>query len=140
VFLGIIIFTINFIGLSILRVDYALTLAIISGVLEVLPIIGPIVAGALSTVVALTISPILGLIVASWYILVQQLENHIIVPQIMKKSLGLSPVVVIVAILVGGKLLGIIGILISVPVASALGILLEEFVKIKETEAISNGN
>ncbi len=140
VFLGLIIFAVNLIGLSVLRVDYALTLAIISGVLEVLPIIGPIVSGVLATVVALTMSPILGLIVAAWYVLVQQLENHIIVPQVMRKSVGLSPIAVIIAILVGGQLLGVIGILISVPVASAIGILLEEFVKIKETEAEANGN
>ncbi len=139
VFLGLIIFAVNFVGLSILRVDYALTLAIISGLLEVLPIIGPWVSGGLATIVALTMSPILGLIVASWYVLVQQLENHIIVPMVMKKSLGLNPIAVILALLIGGKLLGILGIIISVPVAAAIGVLLEEFVKIKETEA-TGGN
>jgi predicted PurR-regulated permease PerM len=139
VFLGLIIFVVNYIGLSILRVDYALTLAIISGMLEVLPIIGPWVAGGLATIVALTVSPLLALIVAAWYVLVQQLENHIIVPLVMKKSLGLNPIAVILALLIGGKLLGILGIIISVPVAAAIGVLLEEFVKIKETEA-SVGN
>jgi predicted PurR-regulated permease PerM len=139
VFLGLIIFAVNWIGLSIFHVNYALTLAIISGLLEVLPVIGPWIAGILAVTVALTQSPFLALIVAAWYLVVQQLENHIIVPQVMKKSLGISPVVVILAILIGGNLLGIIGILISVPVASAIGILLEEFVKIKETEE-ANGN
>lgn len=139
VFLGLIIFAVNYVGLSILGINYALTLAIISGLFEVLPIIGPIVSGAFATIVALTISPLLGLIVAAWYVLVQQLENHIIVPLIMKKSLGLNPIVVILSLLIGGKLLGIIGIIISVPVAAAIGVLLEEFVKIKETE-VTSGN
>jgi len=134
VFLGLIIFVVNWVGLSILGVKYALTLAIISGILEVLPVIGPWIAGILAVTVALTVSPFLAIIVAAWFVLVQQLENHIIVPQVMRKSLGLNPIVVILAILIGGNLLGIIGILISVPVASAVGILLEEFVKIKETE------
>lgn len=137
VFLGFIIFFVNWIGLTTFHVNYALTLAIISGILEVLPVIGPWIAGIFAFTVALTVSPFLGLIVGAWFVLVQQLENHIIVPQVMKKSLGLNPVVVILAILIGGNLLGIIGILISVPVASAIGVLLEEFVKIKETEAVS---
>lgn len=139
VFLGLIVFAVNFVGLSVLRVNYALTLAIISGLLEVLPIIGPWISGGLAAIVALTMSPILGLIVVAWYVLVQQLENHIIVPMVMKRSLGLNPVAVILALLIGGKLLGITGIIISVPVAAAIGVLLEEFVKIKETE-VSNGN
>lgn len=136
VLLGLIIFIINYVGLSVLRVDYALTLAIISGLLEVLPIIGPWVSGGLATIVALTISPVLGLIVAIWYVLVQQLENHIIVPMVMKRSLGLNPVVVILSLLIGSKLMGITGIIIAVPVAAAIGVLLREFVKIKETEAL----
>jgi predicted PurR-regulated permease PerM len=135
IFLGLIIFAVNLVGLSILKVNYALTLAVISGLLEVLPIIGPIVAGGLAVLIALTQSPLLALIVLAWYLLVQQLENHILVPQVMKKSLGLNPVVIIVAIIIGGKLLGIIGILVAVPVAAAIGVLMEEFVKQVEGEA-----
>jgi predicted PurR-regulated permease PerM len=133
--LGIIIFFVVLIGLSILKVEYALTLAIIAGILEVLPIIGPIVAGGLAVLISLTQSPILALIVLAFYVLVQQLENHILVPQVMKKSLGLNPIAVIMAIIIGGKLLGFVGILISVPIAAAVGVLLEEFVKKQEEEA-----
>ena len=135
IFLGIIIFLINLIGLSVLKVEYALTLAVISGFLEVLPIIGPIVAGGLAVMIALTQSPLLALIVLAWYVLVQQAENHILVPQIMKKSLGLNPIAVILALIIGGKLLGIVGILVAVPIAAAIGVLLEEFVKKQEEEA-----
>lgn len=132
--LGVIIFFISLIGLTILKVDYALTLAVVAGLMEVLPIIGPIVAGGLAVLIALTQSPLLALIVLAFYLLVQQLENHILVPQVMKKSLGLNPIAVILAIIIGGKLLGFVGILISVPVAAAIGVLLEEFVK-KQEEA-----
>jgi len=135
ILLGLIIFAINLVGLSVLKVEYALTLAVISGLLEVLPIIGPIVAGGLAVLIALTQSPLLALIVLGWYLLVQQAENHILVPQIMKKSLGLNPIAVILALIIGGKLLGIIGILVSVPIAAAIGVLLEEFVKKQEEEA-----
>jgi len=135
VILGLIIFAISLVGLSILKVNYALTLAILAGLLEVLPIIGPLVAGGLAVLIALTQSPILALIVLAFYILIQQLENHILVPQVMKKSLGLNPIAVILAIIIGGKLLGFVGILIAVPIAAAIGVLLEEFVKKQETEA-----
>jgi predicted PurR-regulated permease PerM len=133
--LGVIIFFVSLIGLSILKVEYALTLAIIAGLLEVLPIIGPVVAGGLAVLISLTQSPVLALIVLAFYVLVQQLENHILVPQVMKKSLGLNPIAVILAIIIGGKLLGFVGILISVPVAAAIGVLMEEFVKKQEEEA-----
>lgn len=133
--LGLIIFVINLIGLSILKVDYALTLAVLSGLLEVLPIIGPIISGGLAVLIALTQSPLLALIVLAWFILVQQAENHILVPQVMKKSLGLNPIVVILAVIIGGKLLGIIGILVAVPVIAAIGVLMGEFIKKQEREA-----
>ena len=125
-FLALLIFVINYIALSILNVDMALTLALLSGLLEMLPIIGPIVAGAAATLVALTISPLLALIVAAWYILVQQLENHVLVPQVMKKSVGLNPILVIVAILVGGKVMGFWGVLISVPIFACLAVIIDE--------------
>jgi len=133
--LCIIIFAINLVGLSILKVNYALTLAIIAGILEILPIIGPTVAGAFAITIALTQSPLLALIVLAWFVLVQQAENHILVPQVMKKSLGLNPMAVILAIVIGGKLLGVIGILVAVPISAVIGVLLEEFVKKQEEEA-----
>ena len=76
--------------------------------------------------VALTTSPLLALIVAAWYILVQQVENHILVPQVMKKSVGLNPIIIIVAILVGVKIMGIWGALIAVPVVTCISVVFEE--------------
>ena len=133
--LGLIIFAVSLVGLTILKVNYALTLAILAGLLEALPVIGPLVSGGLAVLIALTQSPILAVIVFAFYALVQQLENHILVPQVMKKSLGLNPIAVILAIIIGGKLLGFVGILIAVPCAAAIGVLLEEFVKKQEMEA-----
>lgn len=129
--LGFIIFLISFVGLSVLKVDYALTLAILAGFMELIPVIGPFISGAAATIVALTSSPILGLIVAVFYLLVQQLENNILVPQIMKKTLGLNPVVVIVSLLIGAKVLGVLGALVAVPVAAAISVIMIEFYKNK---------
>jgi len=131
-FLCVIVFIVNYIALSILKVDFALVLAIMSGVLELLPIIGPIIAGAAAALIALTISPLLALIVVIWYIAMQQTESHVLVPQIMKKSLGLNPITVILAILIGGKIMGIIGIIIAVPVAVSISIISKELWKGRE--------
>lgn len=129
--LGFIIFVISFIGLSVLKVDYALTLAILAGFMELIPVIGPFISGIAATVVALTTSPLLAAIVAVFYLLVQQLENNILVPQIMKKTLGLNPVVIIISLLIGSKILGVLGALVAVPTAAAISVIVNEFYKNK---------
>jgi predicted PurR-regulated permease PerM len=114
----------TFIGLSVLRVDYALTLALIAAVMELLPVVGPIIAAVPAILVAFAISPVLALWVTLLYLGLHQFENHVLVPQVMKRAVGLSPVVIIFSLLVGAKLLGIIGVVIAVPVASAVAVLL----------------
>lgn len=113
-------------------VPYFLTLAVISGVLEFIPTIGPIIAGAIAVLVALSVSPIKALLVVALYIIVQQLENTFIVPKIMQKAVGLSPVVIIFAILIGAKLFGIIGVILSVPIAGSLMVIVQEWPFIKK--------
>ena len=115
--LSIIIGTLSFIGLTILQVPYALPLAIWAGLLEVVPVIGPIISAIPAIIVAVTIAPVLGVGVAAMYFIIQQLENHLIVPQVMRKAVGLNPLMVILAISIGGRLLGIGGALLAVPIA-----------------------
>jgi predicted PurR-regulated permease PerM len=105
----------SYVGLLLLGVDYALPLAIFAGLLEIVPIIGPVVSAVPAVLVALTISPVMGLAVVGLYIVIQQLENHIIVPQVMKRAIGLSPLISIVAIMVGSRLAGLIGALLAIP-------------------------
>jgi predicted PurR-regulated permease PerM len=116
-------------ALWILGFPYALTLGIFAGLIEVVPIIGPILAGTVAVIVALISGlvfwKILAIIVV--FILVQQIENHILIPKIMQKAIGLSPVIVIIAILVGLKLLGIGGAVLAVPVAAIIQVLLDEY-------------
>jgi len=119
-FLAIIVGVLVYIGLSLLNVRFALLLAIIAGIFELVPYIGPVLAGIPAVILALFQAPILALWVLILYIVIQQLENYLLVPLIMKKVVGLNPVVVIIALLVGGKLLGIIGILLAVPAAAVL--------------------
>lgn len=106
--------------LTFLNIEFALPLAILAGFLEIVPTLGPIIAAIPAVIVALAISPVMaGLIVIS-YMLIQLLENNFLVPKIMEKSVGLNPVIIIVAILIGGNLMGVIGALLSIPFVSAL--------------------
>jgi len=103
-------------GLFFLRVEFALPLAIIAGVLEIVPTMGPILSAVPAILVAFAHSPILALTVTALYIIVQQVENNIIVPIVMRKSVGLPPVMTILALLIGGRLAGIGGAVLAVPV------------------------
>lgn len=116
-----------YIGLTILRVEYALPLAILAGLLEILPIIGPNLAAIPGILVALTVSPLLALSVAALYFLVQQVENNIIVPQVMKHSVGFSPLVTIVALMIGGRLAGVAGAALAVPAVLTFQVLLHKW-------------
>lgn len=121
--LSLIIGILAYIGLILLNMPYALTLALLAGLLEVVPVIGPIVAAIPAVVIAFTISPVLAGGVAAMYFVIQQLENNLIVPQVMKRAVGLNPLVIILAIAIGSRLLGIIGALLAVPLTVVLQII-----------------
>lgn len=125
------------IGLWILGVKYAFLIAIIVGMLEIVPFVGPIVAGGIATLLALSQSPILGLWTLIFFIAVQQLENNILVPLLIKKLVGLNPVAVILAILVGAKLGGILGILLAVPLAAVVDEFFDDLAKQKSIGSLA---
>lgn len=118
----------SLIGLSLLGVRYAVFLAVLAGLTEAIPTIGPVLAAIPAILVAFTESPLLAAAVLGLYILVQQSENNILVPKIMERAVGISPLTVLVSMLVGATLLGIAGIILAVPVASAIHVLLQHFV------------
>lgn len=107
----------SYIGLTILHVEFALPLAILAGLLEVIPMIGPTISAVPAILVALATSPFLALSVTALYIIVQQLENNLLVPIIMKKSVGFAPIVTILVLMIGGRLAGATGAILSVPIA-----------------------
>ena len=113
----------TYIGLTILGVQYALPLALFAGLLEIVPIIGPIISGVPAVLVALTISPGLALVVIALYILIQQLENSLIVPTVMNRAIGLSPLVTILALMIGARLAGVGGALLSIPIVLVIEVL-----------------
>ena len=127
--LSVIIGLLSYIGLTVLNIPYALPLSLIAGVLEVIPVMGPIISAIPAILIAVAISPFLGLGVAAMYFVIQQLENHLIVPQVMKRAVGLNPLVVILAIAIGSKLLGFAGALLAVPLAVVGQIIVTEIIE-----------
>lgn len=116
----------TYIGLLLLGVDYAVPLALIAAFTELLPYVGPWIGAIPAVIVALSMSPVMVLWVGLMYLGIQQFENHVLVPQVMKRTIGLSPVIIIFSLLVGAKLLGILGVLIAVPVAAMIALVIEE--------------
>ena len=92
-----------------------------------MPYIGPILAGIPAALIAFTVSPALGLATLGAMIIIQQLENNLIVPKVMQKTVGLNPIVSILAFLIGAKLFGIVGAIVSIPVAIAIQVALSEW-------------
>jgi len=115
VVLMIVVGTMTYIGLSIIGMKYVLALAVLAGLLEVIPSLGPITSSIPAILIGLSYSPVLGLYCAILYLVVQQLENNLIVPVVMKRATGLHPIVTLIAMVIGGKLAGIMGILLAVP-------------------------
>jgi len=130
--LGVIIGFVVYLGLYIIGVPYALLLGVVAGIFEVVPVVGPIFSAFIGVAVALMIDPVLALLALIFYVIVQQVENNILVPFLMKKMTGLNPIVIIVSLLIGWELGGILGMLISVPIATIAGELLDDYAKSKE--------
>jgi predicted PurR-regulated permease PerM len=113
------------IGLYLLGVPYFYVLALISAVGELIPVVGPILSAIPAVGAALAVSPRTALWVILFFIVQQQAENHLLVPKIMQRQVGVSPVVVIAALLIGGSLLGIVGAVLAIPTAAILQVVFQ---------------
>ncbi len=119
--LALIIAVLTFLGLTILGVKYALLLAVVAGLFELIPVFGPILSAIPALAVAFVTGglPLVGLVLAL-YIIIQQFENHLIYPLVVTKVVGVPPLIVIISLIVGAQLAGFLGILLSVPLAATL--------------------
>jgi predicted PurR-regulated permease PerM len=124
--LGTIIGVTSAIGLWLLGIPYFYVLALISAVGELIPVVGPILAAIPAIAVAATVSFQKVLLVVVFFVVQQQFENHVLVPKVMERQVGISPVTVILALLIGGKLLGILGAILAVPTAAILQVVISE--------------
>lgn len=120
ILLGVLVGVLVYLGLTLLGVRYALILAFLAAIFELIPIFGPILAAVPSVLLAFLQEPVLGLWVALLYVIVQQMENHLIYPLVVRKAVGVPPLLVIISLLIGGKLGGFIGFVLAVPIASAV--------------------
>lgn len=120
------------IGLVALGVPYPLVLAVWGGITEVIPYIGPWLGLIPAFLVALTVSPLKALLILIVYVVIQQLEAQFLAPKIMGRAVGLSPVIIILSLLVGAKLMGILGVIIAVPVAAAIAVVIQEWPHLRQ--------
>ena len=126
--LGLIIGVTSAIGLGLMGVPYFFVLAVIAGIGEMIPMIGPLLSAIPAVAVAFTVSPGLALGVAVFFFVQQLLENNVLVPKVMSQQVGLSAVTVIGSLVIGSALLGFVGALLAVPTAAILQVLIEELV------------
>jgi len=126
--LSLLVGVLTYIGLTILGIPFALPLALVAGIMEIIPIIGPIISSVPAILVGLTISPVMALATAALFFIVQQMESHLVVPVVMSKVVGLQPAAVIIALLIGAKLNGIGGAFLAIPTIIVAKIIIKDFI------------
>jgi predicted PurR-regulated permease PerM len=124
-FLMLVIGLVSFLGLFVLGVDYAIALGLISGLLEFVPMLGPVLSAVLAGVIGFSMSPVKGFGVIILFVLIQQLENNLLVPKVMQKVSGFSPLVILLSLLIGSEFFGLVGALTAVPVTMIGSIILK---------------
>lgn len=117
-------------GLLILGIPYALTLGVWAGLTEIIPYVGPILGAIPAVLLALSLSPLKALLVVVVFIIVQQIEAQVLVPRIMGKVTGLSPVIIIFGILICAKLLGLLGVILAVPIVAIISVFGQEYFEV----------
>lgn len=129
--LGLIIGILVYLGLSLLKVKYALLLAVLAAVMELIPFFGPVISAVPAVLLGFSDSFVLGLLVLGFYIIVQQFENHLIYPLVVRKIVGIPPILVIIVLFVGARLAGLLGMLLAVPLATIIMELASDYQKKK---------
>jgi predicted PurR-regulated permease PerM len=122
-----------FLGLTLFQIKYALTLAIVASVFEIIPIFGPILAAVPAVMIGFGESPALGFIIIGLYTIIQQFENHLLYPLVVKKIIGVNPLIVIISLVVGYQIAGFLGLILAVPLATLLMELVSDIEKRKHS-------
>lgn len=130
--LSFVIFILTYIGLSLLGVRYALVLALIAGITEFIPYLGPMIGAIPAVLLAFLQEPIMALFVIILYMIIQWTENNILVPKIMQKAVGLNPIISIAVLLMGFKVAGVVGAILAIPVATAISVFVQDMFESKE--------
>ena len=120
--------TLCFWGMKLFGFPFPLLIGVLTGVMQILPVIGPWIGGLVGALIILVVSPPMALWFVVFLICVQQVEGNLIYPKIVGNAVGISGVWVLVAILLGGGLFGFVGIMLAVPIMAVLYTLLQEWV------------
>lgn len=135
IILGIIIGVLVYVTLIVVGIPHALILAILAGLLEIIPIFGPIISAVPAALIAFVDKGVgFGFLIIGLYVIINQFENHLFYPLVVRKIVGISPIVVIISMIVGAKLAGILGILIAVPLSAAFMEYVSDVEKRKKVE------
>jgi predicted PurR-regulated permease PerM len=123
---GVIVGFLTFLGLLLLRIEFAVVFGVMAGLLELLPVVGPILSGVIIVGLTLLQSPGKALEALIFIVILQQLENHILVPNIMRTQTNISSLLAVLALFAGGVIGGLLGALIAIPLAAALHVLVKQ--------------
>ena len=125
--LSLIMGTVVFLGLFLLDVRYAAVLGLLAALMEFVPYLGPVFSGLPALIIAYTDGGVwLFIGVLAMYIVIHQLENHVLVPKVMQRAVGLNPVISIAALLIGAQLAGMVGVLLAIPVTTAASVFFKD--------------
>lgn len=125
--LSLVMGVLAWIALLVLGVKHAFIIGIVTGFFELVPFVGPILSGTIAFLVAMTTSATTALYVLIFFLILHQFESHVLVPILMKRSVGLHPVIVIISLLIGGQVGGFLGIVIAVPAAAVFQEVIEQW-------------
>jgi predicted PurR-regulated permease PerM len=127
--LGVIIGAFYFIAFAIIGVPYPILLALFGGLLEFIPYVGPFIAAVPALILAASVSPLVLLLTLVAIVVIQQLENNLVVPKIMQRTVGLNPIISILAVMIGAQTFGVVGALFAIPVATATSVVISELLR-----------
>lgn len=136
--LGAIIGAMSYVALLLFGVRYAIVLAMWAGITELIPIVGPFLGAVPAVLVAIAERPMLGLWVAITYLGIQQTESHLIVPRVMARSTGINPITVLIAMLIGARIAGMVGIIIAVPAGIIVTLIFQDWMQQRGSEKPSH--
>ena len=122
--------------LLLLGVPYAVALGLIVGLLDLIPLVGATIAAVIVAAVAFLHSLVAGIVVIVFFVVYQQIENHILQPVVYNRTVALSPLAILVSVLIGAELAGVLGALAAIPVAGAIQVLVQEFFRVRRERAI----
>ena len=118
----------TFVWLLVFGVPYALPLAVLVALLDLVPVVGAVIGGVVTTLVALTVSWPVALATAGFFVVYKLLEDYLLMPTIMGRTVEVPAALTVVAVLIGGALLGVIGAVVAIPVAAAVLLIVQEIV------------